>query len=525
MKKKKKTHIASNGKAFIKITCEGSRWVTLDELIPMQGELKTLSEEDFNKGTNSMVKYGFSFPFFVWVKNGEMRCLDGHQRDRILKKHREEGKKLPAKFPAVGIEAKDEKEAKEKILLLSSQYGRYTADSVYEFIETSELDFGELKDLMALPALNMDSFESNFYSDEFKHRNTTVIAGDGNEKVNRDSDFSVYGMNDIVNTAFAWYRSNGFPYPQMTLHEQMQQVNKLASVGQDAAMGTRIANTIADCYFPHRFQGHGSGKKTPIQAFRRDKVLKLVIRLMLENKQAVGTSYMSLLGVATAAQSCANYRPGVAMYIYRKYGSKAGLTIDPCVGYGGRMIGWHASLIGGEYFGVDPARLSIEAGKKMAADLKIGGIRLVNAPFEDIDLKENKIMGRAELVFTSPPYFAKEHYSDEPTQSANRYLKFPDWVKGFLRPFLKQSFDALKSGGILAVNIGDVRLGNKIYPLELLTCQYAEEIGFQRLESEKLMLGSHKFDTGEHIGSIEDDDIDDASGDKQIEQIFIFKKV
>jgi len=170
--KKKQIVSKSNGKPFIKIACEGSRWVTLKELIPMQGELKTLSEEDFNKGTKSMLKYGFSFPFFVWIKNGETRCLDGHQRDRILKKHAEDGKKLPAKFPAVGIDAKDEKEAKEKILLLSSQYGKYDTESLYGFIEQADLDFVTLESMIDLPQINLHSFGISYYDQKDDNKNS-----------------------------------------------------------------------------------------------------------------------------------------------------------------------------------------------------------------------------------------------------------------------------------------------------------------------------------------------------------------
>lgn len=152
-------------KYFIDIRCEGSRWVRLNELIPFQGDLKTLSDADFEKGTRSLRRYGFSFPFFVWDNGGKLMVLDGHQRDRILKKHAADGEILPEKFPAVGIMAANEKEAKEKILLLTSQYGRYTMDSMYEFIEQSSLDFKMLEDVLEFPAFSMDDFKDGWYTD------------------------------------------------------------------------------------------------------------------------------------------------------------------------------------------------------------------------------------------------------------------------------------------------------------------------------------------------------------------------
>lgn len=159
------SHRNSETDLFVEITCEGSRWIKLDDLVPFQGDLKTLSKMDFDKGTKSLKKHGFTFPFFVWENKGKLMVLDGHQRDRILKQHRSEGKKLPDKFPAVGVRAKSEKEAKEKILLLSSQYGKYSYDSVYEFIEQSDLDFSDLSELIDLPQIDLEKFALSYYQD------------------------------------------------------------------------------------------------------------------------------------------------------------------------------------------------------------------------------------------------------------------------------------------------------------------------------------------------------------------------
>jgi hypothetical protein len=56
----------------------------------------------------------------------------------------EEGYEIPP-LPCALIEAKNRKEAAEKILLISSQYGRVTDEGLYEFLSTNELDFGELE--------------------------------------------------------------------------------------------------------------------------------------------------------------------------------------------------------------------------------------------------------------------------------------------------------------------------------------------------------------------------------------------
>src|SRR5262249_43162056 len=53
-----------------------------------------------------------------------------------------------------------------------------------------------------------------------------------------------------------------------------------------------------------------------------------------------------------------------------------------------------------------------------------------------------------------------EHYSDEPTQS---WVRFPDraeWVSGYLASTLANLYAALKSGGILALNVSEEMLSD-----------------------------------------------------------------
>lgn len=62
-----------------------------------------------------------------------------------------------------------------------------------------------------------------------------------------------------------------------------------------------------------------------------------------------------------------------------------------------------------------------------------------------------------DLVFTSPPYGRTEIYSDEPTQSCNRYPIVAAWTEGFLRPVVQRAAYALRHRGWLLVNVADTR--------------------------------------------------------------------
>ena len=148
---------SANDDMTIRVTCQANSAIGLDEIHRLQGDLKSLSEENFDKLKKSILKYGISFPVFLWRQNGTARILDGTQRDVVLKRMREEGYKIPP-LPVDWIEAKDEKEAKEKILLISSQYGKMTEDSLYQFV-AGNLDFNELLPMIELPQLDLKSLQ------------------------------------------------------------------------------------------------------------------------------------------------------------------------------------------------------------------------------------------------------------------------------------------------------------------------------------------------------------------------------
>ena len=56
--------------------------------------------------------------------------------------------------------------------------------------------------------------------------------------------------------------------------------------------------------------------------------------------------------------------------------------------------------------------------------------------FEDLDIKtlikEDKILSKYNILYTSPPFFDLEIYSNEETQSNNRYKELDTWLDKFL---------------------------------------------------------------------------------------------
>lgn len=149
----------------VKIACQGSAELSIDSLEPFQGNLKDLSKENYEKLKKEILDLGFSEPISVWQVGQKNYVLGGHQRLRTLLAMRTEGYAVP-NIPVSFVQAANEKEAKRKILALTSQYGEMTRQGLYEFALDAEITASELAESFRFPEINIESFENEFFKDQ-----------------------------------------------------------------------------------------------------------------------------------------------------------------------------------------------------------------------------------------------------------------------------------------------------------------------------------------------------------------------
>ena len=121
----------------IRVTCRGADSLPIDAIVEFQGALKTITQDNLDKLKRSILRHGFTAPFFVWA-SADNHLLDGHQRLKALLELRQEGHDMPL-LPVVYIDADSEEHAKEKLLYITSQYGEFTTKGFAEF--TADVDF------------------------------------------------------------------------------------------------------------------------------------------------------------------------------------------------------------------------------------------------------------------------------------------------------------------------------------------------------------------------------------------------
>ena len=119
------------------VTCKGADELPIDVLEDFQGGLKKITKINLEKLKKRIIKNGINVPMFVWRVKKWYRILDGHQRLKALLSLRKEGWELPL-IPIAYIEADNEKDARQKLLGITSQYGEFELEDLREWM--SELD-------------------------------------------------------------------------------------------------------------------------------------------------------------------------------------------------------------------------------------------------------------------------------------------------------------------------------------------------------------------------------------------------
>jgi hypothetical protein len=313
---------------------------------------------------------------------------------------------------------------------------------------------------------------------------------------------TLFSIEHIVEEAFAHFRRTGFPYRHVPVHVAMQTLNKLAATDASALLCSTVGYDVADSYHPHRFHATGGGKLSPRDAFERDDLLQRALCKELEQGKPIPAGFFGGLSIVSGVQPCSNFRPGVALHYYRRYCKKGATVLDTSTGYGGRLVGFLASGFAGRYIGIDPNRETHDGNRRLASDLGFGdAVELHCLPAEDVD--SNIVRDRCDFALTSPPYFTKEHYSDEPTQSWQRYPTPDAWREGFLRPMLRLQFEALKRGAISVINIDDVTIKNKTHAVTEWTKTIAGEVGFELLNVERLSFPAAFWSTVQGVDTSE----------------------
>ena len=155
--------MVNSGEKVVRIACEGAAELNLDDLTPIQDDLKELSVENYQKLRGDILNLGFSEPISIWAHDNANLILNGHQRYFALKHMRDmEGYSVPP-IPVSWVEADNLEEAQLKILSLTSNFGEVTPEGLYKFMNKAKIPLERVKASFRLPEINMPLFEEEFF--------------------------------------------------------------------------------------------------------------------------------------------------------------------------------------------------------------------------------------------------------------------------------------------------------------------------------------------------------------------------
>lgn len=380
----------------------------------------------------------------------------------------------------------DDDEARELVLLdnRSQERGGYDDDALAELL-TATRDATGL-DGTGWEDRELDRLLAQINADRY---------GDDAEQEHESLPYSRFTREAMIEAAFAHFRRSTvdelIESTFVPLAECMRQLDVLARTETGSLLHSSTAYRVPDRWHAHRYDVPIPGKRSVREVFGRDEYLRHAIGQLLDGDAKLSpATLLSQLAFTRNAQLAANFRPAFALLMYRTYAPHGGRVLDQSTGFGGRLLGFLASRCA-EYVGIDPSSRTTRGNRAIVSALPVTGrtVTLIEKPAEDVTVDELGGADSIDFAFTSPPYFGKEQYADEPTQSYLRHPTGVGWRDGFLTPMLATTFAALRPGAHALVNIADVKIGTETYPLVDWTRDSGAAVGFDVVRTDRFPLG------------------------------------
>lgn len=223
--------------------------------------------------------------------------------------------------------------------------------------------------------------------------------------------------------------------------------------------GYKDGYNISLLFNPHRLTTPTHRNKSIFEGIQNSqKYRESFARFLVdvENKVVPQCYYIKHIGLGSSNYQYVNeFQPYLARDIYKKYCKNGDKILNPCAGWGGRLIGLASCMFENiEYVETDPSTRTYKGLIELKKFLKLNdNYKQYNLPFEDLKVQADYF----DFVFTSPPYFDTELYSEEETQSYKKNKSYELWRDNFLYVMIDKIVYCMKKGGKCILNVGNKR--------------------------------------------------------------------
>jgi SAM-dependent methyltransferase len=270
-------------------------------------------------------------------------------------------------------------------------------------------------------------------------------------------------LHEYHETVFDFNRGSGFPYPRLSIQQIGSAFDSFANSKQLVIDRNHQINwsplglALANHFQPHMWRTKCERFRTPAEVFQSDQMffdsIERASKYWTDRRPHVPHSIRSMLCTYVNTKRVSNFRPTAARALYERFSKPGDLIVDPSAGYGGRLLG--ALPLDRTYFGIEPHPDTFNGLRNLENALRRirvlpASVILLNTPAETVlpNWKPNS----ANLVIWSPPYFARERYGNQRTQSWKRFPTYNQWKNSFLECLVEEIHRILKPGGYFLLN-------------------------------------------------------------------------
>jgi len=287
-----------------------------------------------------------------------------------------------------------------------------------------------------LDEVNPGGYWSNFFPELFTVRvsDDLTVSFMNSWVANRDAD--------SVSSATEYYHRRGFPWPSYSddyLLRSWEMIKSFESrhlwKDTDTLRYANVGDELIRHFMRHMSEASRRGT-SPMKTFSGFSTLSSTIEYCLKSKKSALPKFlhdalMYFSGGVTAFPSV------VAKAVADRFCVGGGIVVDPCAGWGGRMLGTLSS--GRRYVGFEPWEKTSRALEELASYVSATASTIVPGPFSP-DMAPTV----SDLIFTSPPYVDLEVYGTP--------MSLGEWKK-LMTDIVSYAEKSLRPAGHLVLNI------------------------------------------------------------------------
>lgn len=176
---------------------------------------------------------------------------------------------------------------------------------------------------------------------------------------------------------------------------------------------------------------------------------------------ATPTNTFSARGAeAKEAESVSEFDPFLCELMYKWFSRPGDSVLDPFAG--GCVRGTVAAVLGRRYFGIDLSPEQVEANVEQFFDIRTRYKDIESTAdwaCGDSDVRLTMLVNTFDMVFTCPPYYNLERYTNDP-RDLSKLSTYQDFLNKY-SSILHKSAEHLRPNGFFVIVVSEIRASDK----------------------------------------------------------------